>query len=240
MSRLRKGDVERHFNLPDHRRYKFVEVSAPAPAGRAQAGGTNKLTAEEMDNIYKSLGALESVNDEKVASAKVLVNSTYGEMTFDGMETLIREANIGPNDVFVDLGSGNGRAVIQTFVNAGTRRAYGIEFHPERSYNSERALKKVYQQRPECLAHDRICSFQLQNIKDVYTLGDATVIYMCSTCYPEELLDAVYEKVKQSKNLRCIITHKQYDKFKEFLPKVRTVTVSCTWNPKLSWFLYSV
>jgi len=189
-----------------------------------------------LNEIYSF--TLENIENDSTDNAK-LVNSTYGEMTFDGVEKMIQEAGVQPTDHFYDLGSGHGRVTMHVFLKGGVKKAYGIEYYPERSYNSERALKKLYKMFPDILDEDRLISYQIQNIKDLHFLEDATVLYMCSTCYPEDLLVIVYDKVKASKMIRCIVTHKEFDKFRDFLPNHKTVVLPCTWNANVTWHIYS-
>jgi len=58
--------------------------------------------------------------------------SGYGEITVGGLLTLGTVLKLGPNDVFVDCGSGNGRAVVQAARDFGLKRALGIEFATSR------------------------------------------------------------------------------------------------------------
>lgn len=226
------------------KKYKFVNhVHTPAVTARNsflyQSGsGDQKLTENDIATIYGSI-ILKNITDSMDLESKKLVNGTYGEMKFEGVERMIAEANIGPADVFFDLGSGNGKAAMQVFVNAGVKEAFGVEFYPERFRNAEAALKRLYILKPDLLNDDRLLSYQLQNIKDVYYLNDATIIYMCSTCYPDDLLEYVYNKIKSNSNLRCIITHKKYDKFLEFLPILKTAILPCTWTPSPIWHFYT-
>lgn len=209
--------------------YKFAYINT--------GGGEKKLTEKDINDIYSSIKLLP-LDDKTATGEKKLVNSTYGEMTYDGVEKLMEVAEIKPGEKFIDLGSGNGRAAMQIFVNSDVAESFGVEFHPERFKNAEAALKKLYKLKPELLDSDRLLSYQLQNIKDIYFLNDVNIIYMCSTCYPEELLDSVYDKIKESKNIRCIITHKKYDKFKSLLPNEKTANLCCTWSPNLTWYIY--
>lgn len=58
------------------------------------------------------------------------------------MERMLRLANIGPNDVVVDLGSGDGRLVIAA-MNAGARRSIGYEIHPGLTKLSNWKIRRV-------------------------------------------------------------------------------------------------
>ncbi|MBI4257145.1 hypothetical protein HY626_03775 [Candidatus Uhrbacteria bacterium] len=58
------------------------------------------------------------------------------------MERMLRLAQIGPNDVVVDLGSGDGRLVIAA-VEAGARRSMGYEIHPGLTKLSNRKIRQA-------------------------------------------------------------------------------------------------
>lgn len=204
-----------------------------------QLGGSSngKIRADEIQKIYSM--SLQNINEGGISDKdKDMVRSTYGEMLCDSVEIFLNAVNLGANDVLYDLGSGNGKVVMQAFANTDVRKAYGIEFYPERSYNSEFALKNFYKLYPEYLSQNRLISYQIANIKDLHYLDDATVIYMCSTCYPPELLEVVLEKVRNSKNIRCIVTHKEYPAYSQILPKKSTLNLPCTWSPNLTWNMY--
>jgi hypothetical protein len=198
--------------------------------------GNNLLTQANMNIIYNF--PLQSITSNNMDNSE-LVKSTYGEILFDSVEKLISVINTRPTDIFYDLGSGNGKVVMQMFLNSNVAKSYGIEFYRERSYNAEIALKNMYKLYPKTLDGDRIISYQIQNIKDLYFLDNATIIFMCSTCYPSELLDAVYTKLLKSSNIRCVITHKEYPKFLTFLPILKKIVLPCTWNTDLTWHIYS-
>ena len=56
----------------------------------------------------------------------------YGEITPRGFRTLAHHLSLAGTDVFVDCGSGLGRAVVQAASEFGVHRAIGIEFAPSR------------------------------------------------------------------------------------------------------------
>jgi hypothetical protein len=201
------------------------------------SGKASELTLPEVKSIYESIGADKSTT-YSISKRDTLVDTTYGEITYEGISAMIGEVKLADSDVFYDLGSGNGKAVMQIFTNARVKEAHGIEFHPDRFKTSQHALKKLYKIKPELLDENRIICYRLENIKDMSYLDTATVIYMCSTCYPSELLDIVYDKIKGSKNIRCVVTHKECQKFKEVLPRERKAVFPCTWDSKISWYIY--
>lgn len=194
-----------------------------------------KFSDDDMKTIYNSL---ETVLIQNNNNATDLVKSTYGEILFTSVEKLIETLDINQTDRFYDLGSGYGKVVMQFYMNTDVQMAFGIEYHPERNYVAEKALKKLYLLFPSVLKNDRIISYINGNIKDLYYLDDATIVFMCSTCYPTELMSIVHTKLSTNKKLKYIITHKQHDDYKKLLPNIRKMNLPCTWSESIEWFIY--
>jgi hypothetical protein len=76
------------------------------------------------------------------------------------------------------------------------------------------------------------------NINDV-NLDDATILYLCSTCYSNDLLNNIYNKIKNNKHIKYIITLKDFNKFIHILPNKKVITISCTWNSNTNCNIYS-
>ena len=72
-----------------------------------------------------------------------LVRSTYGEMKPTSVSKMCKFINLNNNDTFVDLGSGNGKVAMQAFMESNVKLSIGVEYFPERHYNSQKALKKM-------------------------------------------------------------------------------------------------
>lgn len=225
--------------------YKFVKDMNYLKGGEEiipkENNVTHFITDEQIKKIYEEIDTNVSVSDPDMGE---LVKNTYGEILHESVEDLIKLIGVTKDDVFYDLGSGNGKVVLQFFINSPASKAYGIEYFPERSFISERALKKAYKLFPKLLdSDDRIISYQIKNIKNIHYLDNATIIFMCSTCYPSELLDIIYKKIEDLKDkskLRYVITHKEYDNFKKILPNHQQKHLKCSWNSSsLMWNIYS-
>jgi SAM-dependent methyltransferase len=85
------------------------------------------------------------------------------------VEAMLRIANVGPNDVLIDLGSGDGRIAI-TAARYGAR-ALGVDLDPQRLKEANENLRGL----PSAVT-DRV-SFRQQNIFET-PLSDATVVTM--------------------------------------------------------------
>lgn len=66
---------------------------------------------------------------EEVAAAISEKEDAYGELRHNFMSKIIEQTGLGPNSVFVDLGSGVGNCVVQAAVQAGCA-SYGFELLP--------------------------------------------------------------------------------------------------------------
>lgn len=200
---------------------------------------SSKLSNEQLTKIYSDINV--SFIENNPENQKQLVEKTYGEILYDSVEELIKQLGINSSDVFYDLGSGTGKLVMQVYANTPVNKAYGIEFFQDRSYAAEKALKRMYVIAPHLLNTDRLISHQIQNIKDVHYMDNATIIFMCSTCFPSALMEIVYNKIKNNQNLRHIITTetKTHDDFKKILPNTKIITLPCTWSKEVRWIIYS-
>lgn len=140
----------------------------------------------------------------------------YGEITNEGIEILLKELDLNENDIFFDLGSGKGKLVYEIAKITPVKQSIGIEYNKSR-YNE--SIKFV---------SDRI-KFLNENMINS-DLSQGTVFYLCSTCYSEDLLAGILDKIKNNKNLKYIISLKKYDKIKKVLPKVKKIKIQTTWN----------
>ena len=60
------------------------------------------------------------------------VYDTYGTIEPMGVRKVLDVVNIGPSDVFYDLGSGIGNVVVQVFKETNARKCVGIEIDANR------------------------------------------------------------------------------------------------------------
>jgi len=84
------------------------------------------------------------------------------------IEPLLRFAEIGPGDVFYDLGCGDGRVVIAAAERFGIR-AVGIDFDSRRIAEARRTARRS--------ASEPLVEFRLQDAGET-SMADATVVYL--------------------------------------------------------------
>ena len=135
---------------------------------------------------------------------------TYGEITADGMKALAARVLMGPSDSFADLGSGCGRAVLQALTNFDVASACGIELAESRhelALQALAALPAEQASRARFLCGDCAAADAWQSGG---ALADATVVYVASLCFGDELMQRLSERLVESPRVRTVATLKPF------------------------------
>ena len=159
---------------------------------------------------------------------------TYGEIPFDSASTLIQEIQPTENDVFYDLGSGIGKFVIQMYLQSSVKKCIGIELSQSRAEKANQALKALLKKTP--LEQHRSLQFIHQNVSQA-ALDDATIVFMCSTCFSDRLLEEILHKLSAcTKGLR-VISLRSLPKNEHFSLE-KQLELPMTWSKGSPVYLY--
>lgn len=165
-----------------------------------------------IDGFTTSKNTRESL---KIASDESL---TYGEVAFMSFREIIELAKPRQNDIFFDLGSGTGKAVIIAAMCFDFSACKGIELLEPIYKLSCQALnslhEKVDKQKNNILRaikHLPEIKFYNQNFIKA-DLSSANIIFINATCYPIDFWNDLINKFnKLNKGTRIIITSKKID-----------------------------
>ena len=196
-----------------------------------------------MDNIKQLLNQLyETLDGYNILNPKnnTNVSLTYGEILPESVNKLFDNLQLNKEDIFYDLGSGAGKVVFNVFFNYNITKCVGIEYYYDRFNISTKYLQlfnQIYnnnfQIKNKCQEIHFICS----NIINENIL-DATIVYLCSTCYSKKLMKSIYNKLLQCKNIRYILTLKDYSKFLNILNNKKIINISTSWNNNTYCYVY--
>lgn len=132
----------------------------------------------------------------------------YGEVVPDSFYQIISQLNPQPGQVFYDLGSGTGKAVLLAHMLFDFSETIGIEF-VDALYKSSVDVLQRYQNEIVPTIGDRDgkskVSFIFGSFLDV-DLSNADIIFMNSTCFQDDLILALDEKLTELKPGTQIIT----------------------------------
>lgn len=125
----------------------------------------------------------------------------YGEPAPATTDLMLRRLGVGENDVLYDLGSGRGYFLMQALLTTPLRKAVGVELAASRVAVGKAARKMMEEQG---LLRGKSLDLREQDMARA-DYADATVVYMDSVFYSDELLSAVAERLSRAKNLRGIV-----------------------------------
>lgn len=152
----------------------------------------SKPSPQIIDQIYGEMSGYSMSEKERKFFEEQKESPTYGEITRQGIEKLRELSSPTNQDVFYDLGSGIGRACMEIAIFWPVKKVVGIELSKTRFELALQAQKKLAQLNYH-LPRNKKLIFKQQNILNA-DLSDATIIYMCSTCYPDALMQTLVEK----------------------------------------------
>lgn len=141
--------------------------------------------------LYRGVSGYDISHEEERDVRMARGSPTYGEITFAAVEQLADHLALGPGDVFYDLGSGVGKAVLQLAMTRPLRRVVGLELSPSRHLHASAALARA---RADGKLVARACAFVHGDILDA-PLADATVAYTCSTAFSDSFMRKLVRKL---------------------------------------------
>ena len=158
---------------------------------------------------------------------------TYGEMHYFGVKKVCRAMQLTSQDKFLDLGSGLGKFALQVFMQAPVDNVLGIEAATS-LYEQSQQVKLNVQQELGFLWEDRR---QLTYLCDNFLTADwqaATAVYTCSTCFTQDLLIAIGDRLNQEKQVRVVASLRPLPTLQRL--RLKTIfAVECTWDTTLCY-----
>lgn len=169
---------------------------------------------EIFENLYQSINGY-SISLEARKKQNLFDKSlTYGEINFDSFYEMLKVVAPKKEDVFYDLGSGTGKAVIAGHLLFDFKKSIGIEILPA-LYLTSKKIKEFYNKKIRKTIK-KIWNEELTGEID-FLLGDflnipffdGDIIFANSTCFDEELrnkLENLFLKLKKGTRI-LMLTH---------------------------------
>lgn len=191
---------------------------------------------ELIDSLYQSVSGFNIPICESDYITKEGGAPTYGEITYESAQKIIEELSLSPHDVFYDLGSGIGKMVMQVYLESPVKKSGGIELSQTRCQRAQEAREKLKKDFPADYKEERILSFENSNINNA-DMHDATVVYMCSLCFSDDLMKQITDKLSTLKHLKRVISLRQLPEGKNFF-LYKTLQLPMTWSTNTSVYIY--
>ncbi|CAB9505528.1 Histone methylation protein DOT1 [Seminavis robusta] len=186
--------------------------------------------------------------------------ATYGEITSVGARQLFYHMGLTTTTtgnehskeedeeiVFVDLGSGRGKLILQAFMELPIlSKAVGIELAPQRHATAVSAwtdlqstAKELRSGRSQETTTEATVEFLNEDLLEV-DLSKVTHIYMASLCFPDALMHHIAAKLEENApNLKCLATLRKFETSPKLASKTigfqhRTEYIDMTWTQESS------
>jgi SAM-dependent methyltransferase len=166
----------------------------------------------ELESLYEACSPT-TAKDASVSDHHRKENSNdnslvYGEVEFASFLNLLPFFPKSKGGVFYDLGSGSGRAVFTVRFTLDFDRCIGIELLPN-LHKLAVDVTEVYNQNFRHKLALQSVEFYCEDVLN-YDWSDGTVIFACSTCFEDDLINAIGEKAKDLQQGAYLITLKKF------------------------------
>lgn len=156
----------------------------------------------------------------------------YGEITFQGLEKLLKELKPGAHDVFYDLGCGVGKVCVQLLFTTPILKCVGIELSSTRIGHAQKTLRHLELQKK--IPQNKQLRFLNENIKDA-NISDGTIFYL--GCYGDEVMKVALENLSKIHHRIRFATIRKTIGHPEFR-LIKTVSVPMTWSENVPVYIY--
>jgi hypothetical protein len=178
-------------------------------------------------------GAVDAVGGEGAA--------VYGELTAEAAAQLFAWLDLGRRDVFVDLGSGVAKLVVQAACTTEVGRAVGVELSRFRHQTAEGIRSALLDRldRAGRLEASRRIELRCEDLLQT-DLGDATVLYAGSTSFPDPLLAGLARRALQdAPRLRFLVSTRPLPSpWDARLRERGRLKATTTWTPHARLYVY--
>ena len=161
------------------------------------------------------------------------VFTTYVTITDRGLEKLVNKLKINKNDIFLDAGCGEGNVLIYFAKNTSINKLAGIEYVKERFDKSEKNIKNE-----NLNSKIKVINGNMYDKENSNIFLNSTIIFTCSTCFSEELMNYIREKCENNNKLKYFITQKKLLNNTK-LNYLGDIETDCSWSKNCLHYIYS-
>ena len=175
-----------------------------------------------LETLYKKVHAKASSIRYRLLHLIQDKEFIYGEIDFFSFYTILERTSPSTKDVFYDLGSGSGKAVLSAILFFNVHKSIGIELlaplYEQSNIQLEKAIQRFQQHdvEKEYLTQMERIQFINGSFLDC-DFGDADIIYVAATCLTDATWDQLISKMSGLKpGSRIIVTtrlihHEQFE-----------------------------
>ncbi len=207
----------------------------------------NAGSAESLDNSLRTSYVIklkelypECKHDKKIVNLKD-IDTTYGEMEYDGINTLNNKFNSSNDTInFLDIGSGRGKLVLWYGSVPGIKNSIGIEIVDERHEDAMK-LKSDVEKLNNFSEYINKVNLIKSNIFDVNLQNliqpGKTIVWFSNLCFNPDSNDKIFEKFINELPSKTIIICSQTCSNPK-LQKIGDMNIPMSWSSSSTVYFY--
>jgi len=155
-------------------------------------------------------------------------NEIYGELYYYSVKKLLKYLKITSEDRFLDIGSGLARLIFQVFLTTNAASVSGIEINAARHSIADRIKEKIEEKLPELFVGKKSLELIMGDFLNHF-FDSISVIYVCSTVFSFELLQAIGQKINEMETVRRVASMRKMPDLTRFA-LVKKIYLQGTWD----------
>lgn len=166
------------------------------------------LARKIFNSLYSDVSGYEISSQAKSKLPYADKSLTYGEVVPESFHTIISQIEPKEGEIFYDLGSGTGKAVILASLFFRFSKVFGLEKLEDLWKCSRDVLQRFETEFKGLLPKDAqtsIIDFINEDFLE-YDFSDADIVFTHSTCFSEELMENVKRRLERLKKGARVIT----------------------------------
>lgn len=192
-----------------------------------------------LKSVYQNNGLISQYNQsEREQFELAQVSYIYGELLFPSLMKILKTLVLTEADNFLDLGSGMGNLVLGVYLRTRLKEVIGIEASPTLHAHGIKVLQKVFDAFPKLRESSRTLRLLQGNFLQ-YDFNRVSIIYTCSTCFTQELMWLIGEKMNRAPLLRQVISLKPIASLTR-LPLKKIISIECSWDSALAYYYHNL
>lgn len=198
----------------------------------------SKVNYEDLiKNIYQENSGFVIPLEEDQRIRNAGGEPTYGEITYEGVNEILKRFKLNKKDCFYDLGCGIGKMVMQVYLTTPVKKSVGIELSKSRIETASKAKAQLNEKNK--IKKNRELVFEENDLLKA-NIDDATAIYIASLCFSDDLMQKLADKFSKLKkglrvaSLRTLPNTENYFELKE------TAHLSMTWSSSCPVYFYEL
>jgi SAM-dependent methyltransferase len=222
-------------------------VSAPAPRTSPPAQPALmswRVANAHLEDIFETIpnSSIDAFRQDIPEEERAQVNAShgeagikegnayvYGEPSPAASDRILRRLALGPDDVLYDLGCGRGFFLMQALLTTPVGKAVGVELAASRVAVGQLARQKLLER--GLLAPGKELSLHGQDMAQT-NLDEATVVFMDSVFFSDQLLNAVARHMAQAGRLRAVVMIMKGLPPNPWFELEGTERLKMSWSPK--------